>query len=245
MSQLSSSSQEPNFRTTRWSVVIAAGNDPSHSAKRALADLCECYWYPLYAYLRKRGESAQDAQDTTQGFFAQLLEKEILQKVDRDRGRFRSFLLSALQHFLANERRHARADKRGGGQRMLSLDFNAGEQRYCHEDREEISPQKLFERRWAMALLEQTLGRLQEEYTAKGKAPLFGALKAHLLQSPSEVRYQDLAAELSLTEAALKSAMHSLKKRYRDLLLAAVGETVADPLEVKQEINDLFAAFGS
>lgn len=226
------------FVTTRWSVVLAAGRD-STQAHDALEHLCRVYWYPLYAYVRRQGHSPEDAQDLTQSFFAKLIAKHYLGDVDRSKGKFRSFLLASLKHFLANEWDKARAQKRGGGQTVVSLD---AETRYGLEPSDEASADKIYERRWALTLLDEVLKRLRDEYAADRKGKLFEELKETLTAGKSEVGYAEIGMRLGMSEGAVKVAVHRLRQRYRDLLRAEVAETVASPEEVDEEIRALFAA---
>src|SRR5688572_8997318 len=185
------------FATTRWSIVVSAGGRPDlPEAREALAALCHAYWYPLYAFLRRQGTPADDAQDLVQAFFAELLEKNRLEAADPERGRFRSFLLASLKHFQTNAWRKASAQKRGGGAPALSLDLEAGERRFAREPAHEQTAERIFQRQWAMALLEQTLAALRDEYSAAGKAALFEHAKAHLGGDPSAAPYCQLAEEL-------------------------------------------------
>jgi RNA polymerase sigma factor (sigma-70 family) len=233
---MSTSPPQRGFATTRWSLVAAA----QHQADAALADLCRLYWYPLYAYVRRRGHDAAEAEDLTQGFFARLLEKNGLASVTPDRGRFRSFLLTACQNFLANEHERANALKRGGG-RVVSLDD--ADTRYRREPDHGETPERLFERRWALELLDQALRRLRDEYQKKGKAQLFDALKGTLAGGGS-APYAELAATLGLTEGAVKATVHRLRGRYAELLREEIGETVAAPAEIDDEVRALFRALG-
>jgi RNA polymerase sigma factor (sigma-70 family) len=233
------------FATTRWSLVLAAGKRSSPQSSAALATLCENYWYPLYAYVRRRGHEANEAEDFTQAFFARLLEKNDLAAADPGRGRFRSFLLASLKHFLANEWDRARAEKRGGGRSVLSIDFGTAEERYRAEPSHDLTPERIFERRWALVLLENVLARLHDESAQAGKADSFDRLKGFLTGEQSAVTYGQLAAELNMSEGALKVAVHRLRRRYRELLRAEIEETVADAEEIDQEIRDLFSALGS
>jgi RNA polymerase sigma-70 factor (ECF subfamily) len=233
------------FATTRWSLVLAAGRRSSPQSSAALATLCENYWYPLYAYVRRRGHEAHEAEDFTQAFFARLLEKNDLTAADPGRGRFRSFLLTSLKHFLANEWDRHRAQKRGGGRSVLSIDFGTAEERYRAEPAHDLTPEKIFERRWALVLLENVLARLHGESAQAGKADSFDYLKGFLTGEQSAGTYGQLAAELNTSEGALKVAVHRLRRRYRELLRAEIEETVADPQEIDQEIRDLFSALGS
>ena len=234
-----------HFATTRWSLVLAAGNPSSPQSAAALAALCETYWYPLYAYVRRRGHDADDAQDLTQTFFARLLEKNDLAAARRERGKFRSFLLTSLKHFLANEWDRERAQKRGGGRPSLSIDFGTAEDRYRREPSHELTAEKVFERRWALVLLENVLARLHEESVQAGKSGIFDRLKVFLTGEQPAVSSGQLAAELEMTEGALKLAVHRLRRRYRELLRAEIAQTVADSKEIDQEIRDLFAAISS
>jgi RNA polymerase sigma-70 factor (ECF subfamily) len=195
--------------------------------------------------VRRRGHGADEAQDFTQAFFARLLEKNDLAAADPGRGRFRSFLLTSLKHFLANEWDRNRAQKRGGGRAVLSIDFGTAEERYRAEPAHDLTPEKIFERRWALVLLENVLARLHDESAHAGKADSFDRLKGFLTGEQSAVTYGQLAAELNLSEGALKVAIHRLRRRYRELLRAEIEETVADPDEIDQEIRDLFSALGS
>ncbi|MHC4925124.1 MAG: RNA polymerase sigma factor [Planctomycetota bacterium] len=230
------------FATTHWSMVVAAGEKDTPEAEVALATLCERYWYPLYAFLRRRGRKAHDAQDLVQGFFAALLEKDYLLDADRERGRFRTFMLAALRHFASHERDKANALKRGGGRKRLSLDFDDGEKRYSLEPVEEITPERMFERRWALTLLDRVLGRLRDEYAGSGKAELFDALKP-LLGGPGTARpYRDIGEDLEMSEGAVKVAAHRVRKRYRDALRQEIEETVDGPEAVDDEIRHLMAA---
>jgi RNA polymerase sigma-70 factor (ECF subfamily) len=230
------------FATTHWSVVVAARDGEAEQAQAALADLCRVYWYPLYAYVRRQGYPADRAQDLTQEFFARLLEKDFLGAVDQEKGKFRAFLLAACKHFLANERDRARAQKRGGGRPCLSLDFDDAEERYGREPEHGQTAEKLFERRWALALLDGVLDRLSAEHAARGKGVLFDRLRGFLLGERQPGGYAGAAAELGLTEGAVKVAVHRLRQRYRELLREEIGRTVDDPEDIDDEIRALFAA---
>lgn len=229
------------FATTHWSVVLAAGRKSSPQAQEALGRLCQTYWYPLYAYLRREGCSPHDAQDLTQEFFARFIAKDYLADVHRERGRFRSFLLAALRHFLANERDRVRARKRGGGCQVVSLDAEEAEARFALEPADEASPDRLYERRWALTVLEGVLARLKQEYAQAGKADLFERLKGALAAGRGGVPYAEVARQLRMTEEAVKVAVHRLRKRYRELLRAEIAHTVASPEEIEDEIRHLFA----
>lgn len=243
--QTDSHVQPAEFATTRWSLVQSAGRNSSAAAREALAALCETYWYPLYAYIRRRGHQPQDAADLAQAFFVDLLERDSLRVADPARGRFRSFLLASCGHFLANRRRHAAAKKRGGSRAMLSLDFDAAEQRYQFEPASDATAEKLFERRWAMTLLDQALARLREHYVAAGKHSLFDELKAYLGSGEPQAAYDEVAGRLNMTPAAVKVAVHRCRRRCREILREQIAETVSHPDLVDEELRDLFAAVKS
>jgi RNA polymerase sigma-70 factor (ECF subfamily) len=230
------------FRTTRWSLVAAAGEAAGPTRSQALADLCGLYWYPVYAYVRRRSPDRHEAEDLTQAFFARLLEKNDLAAADPARGRFRTFLLTACQHFLANQHDHATAARRGGGVHPLSLNFGEGEERFTREPAAPGSLEAEFERRWALTLLNQTLKEVQAEYAESGKGALFDVLKGTL--AGEAAGYRELGTRLGLSEGAVKVAVHRLRQRYREKLRAVIAETVASPSQVDDEIRDLFAALG-
>jgi RNA polymerase sigma factor (sigma-70 family) len=232
-----------SFVPTRWSVVLKAARQADREADEALATLCQAYWYPLYAYVRHQGYSAHDAEDLTQAFFARLLEKRYLDGIQREGGRFRSFLLTALKRFLINEWDRARAEKRGGKRTMISLDLETAESRYQIEPAHSLSPDKLYERQWAQALLERVMATLREEYTAAGKADWFSRLSGTLGRPRGEAPYRELAVAFGTTEGAIKMAMQRLRTRYRQLLRTEVGHTVVRPEEIEEEIRHLFATF--
>ena len=233
----------PRFRSTRWSVVVAAGATPGPDADRALATLCETYWYPLYAFARRRGHDAEAAQDLTQGFFARLLDKRDFRAADPARGKFRSFLLGAFVHHMSNERERAAAWKRGGRATLLSLDLPAAEERYCREPADNRTPEKLYERRWALTLLSSVLQQLRAEQESAGRGEHFHALSGPALTPESgDPPYRALAAQLGMSETAVKVAVHRLRRRYRDLIREAVSQTLADPRDAEEEIRFLLAA---
>jgi RNA polymerase sigma factor (sigma-70 family) len=227
-----------SFDTTHWSVVQAAGRNSSTGSRRALEELCRSYWYPLYAYVRRQGNNPEDAQDLTQEFFSRFLEKESVKLADRDRGRFRTFLLTSLKHFLVNEWAKRRAAKRGGGQ-VFSLDEEAAETRYGFEPADNLTPEKLYDKNWAEALLERVAARLREEYTRFGKLSQFEHLKDLLRGEKSDVPYAELARQMAMSEGALKVAVHRLRHRYQEMLHAEIAETVATPAEVEDELRYL------
>ena len=233
------------FATTHWSVVLAARETDAPQAVEALEKLCRTYWYPIYAYLRRRSCGEQDAQDLTQGFFAQLLERRSIQGVEREKGKFRSFLLASLNYYVADERDRANAQKRGGGYEVLSLDAQGAEERYRLEPTDERSPDNLFERRWAMTLLDQVLARLAGEFFAAGKPELFNRLKPYLVEGSGEKPYAETAREGGMTEEALKKAVQRMRRRYHQLFREEVAQTVASPAEVDEELRHLCAVLGS
>ena len=223
--------------------MLTAGRSNSTDARAALEQLCQPYWYPLYAYVRRRGYEAHEAEDLTQGFFARLLAKNDLAGVDRTKGKFRSFLLASLKHFLANEWDKAQAQKRGGGQVILPLDGSEAETRYQHEQAYELTPEKAFERQWALTILGHVLAQLRAEFVADGKTELFETLKGFLTGSDDEQSYAEVGARLRMSAGAIKVAVHRLRRRYRNLLREEIAHTVAGPEEVDEEIRALFAAF--
>ena len=237
----SSAARAARFATTRWSMVLDAGRASSTSSRRALAELCRIYWYPIYVFIRRRDCTAEDAHDLTQDFFANLLEKATLRVADPERGRFRSFLLAAVTNFVAKQRRKAGARKRGGNRPPLSLDLAAAEQRFAREPSHELTAEKIFERRWAMTLLERVIAELKGEATAAGKLRQFELLAPFLGGSRQTVPYAAIARELEMTEGAVKVAVHRLRRRCRELLRAEVAQTVADPTEIDEELQALFA----
>lgn len=234
-----------SFLTTRWSLVQRAGGQNADQAREALAALCEAYWYPLYAFVRKKGVQAEDAADVTQGFFARLLEKGDLARVAPERGRFRAFLLASIQHYLANHRDRERAQKRGGDCTQLSIDFADADARFARESTAELSPERAFERVWAVALLERCLAALEEEYRSSGRAEIFEALEPHLTSTGTDEPFAECAQRLGMTETAVKVAAHRLRKRYRARLREEIAQTVASEADVEDEIRDLFRALGS
>lgn len=230
------------FATTQWSIVLRAGREQGSESRDALGRLCRTYWYPLYAHVRRRGHAPADAEDLTQAFFARLLEGRVIGRADPARGRFRSFLLTTLDHFLIDEWQRSRARKRGGGGTIASLDVEAAERRLENELADADAPDRAFDRRWAMALLEAVLRRLEAEHARDGKAGLFRALKPTLVGSGEAQPYAVLAAQLGLTEGAVKVAVHRLRRRYRELLRAEIAETVTSAEEARDELQHLFRA---
>jgi len=233
------------FVTTHWSVVLTAGRSDTTRARAALESLCQTYWYPLYAYVRRRGYSPEDAKDLTQGFFACLLERQSLANADPDRGKFRSFILGAMNHFLADERAKLQTQKRGGGHKILSLDLMAAEERFDLEpSSDDATPDKAFDKQWAAALLNEVLTRLEDAYQREGKMSLFMELKQTLMGTRESQPYAMLAKRLSMNEVAIRTAVHRLRKRYRELLREEIARTVSSPEEVSEEIRYLFQISG-
>jgi RNA polymerase sigma-70 factor (ECF subfamily) len=227
------------FATTHWSVVLDAGHESSPSAREALETLCRTYWYPLYAYARRCGQNPEDAKDLVQGFFAYLLSRHALRFADPLKGRFRSYLLSSLKHFWSAQEERARAQKRGGGKPVVSLDETVAEGRYRLEPRDDWTPDRLYEREWALTLLEQARSRLQAEYAASGRADLYERLKQFPFGEQGERSFAVVSQEVGMTEAALKSAVHRMRQRYQELVREVVAQTVADPAELEDEVRHL------
>ena len=242
----SSSTRHPaageKFALTRWSVVLAAGSRDTTQSREALEKLCRAYWPPIFAFVRRQGHSSHDAQDLTQEFFTRLLSKNYLGAVDRTRGKFRSFLLASLKHFLANEWDKAGAQKRGGHQVLIPINVQSAETSYAVDPADGMTPEKLFERRWAVTLLDQVLAGLRAEYEGEGKAELFEQLKSTLTGERRNIRYAEIGARLAMSEGAVKVAVHRLRQRYRELLRSAIADTVSSPEEVESEIRALFSA---
>ena len=228
------------FATTHWSIVVAAQDAASPQAVEALSQLCQSYWYPVYAYVRRKGHDEHAASDLTQGFFCHLLERNFLRTADRRRGKFRSFLLGCLEYFLAKEWSRAQRQKRGGGLRIVSLEDGAGESRYQAEADGGLDPAKAFERRWATTVIEKGLAGLRQEYLEAGKADFFEHLRPFL--AGDGVRYEDLASKVGTTEGALRVAVHRLRQRFGERLREVIAETVSTPEEVEEEVRALLAA---
>jgi len=226
------------FGTTQWSVVLRAGQ----GAEEALLRLCQVYWRPLYAFVRRRGQPVHEAQDLTQSFFAHILEHHALATVAPSKGRFRSFLLVSLKHFLDNEWHKARTQKRGGGQSLVSWEELKDGDRESFEPHDEATPERVFNRRWALTLLELAIQQLHKEYMAARKAELFEKLKEYLTAGAAEKTYQELAAELNISPGAVKVAVHRLRRRFGDLVRLQISKTVANPDEIDEEIRQLFVA---
>jgi len=233
------------FGTTHWSVILRAGNSDSILANDALEKLCRTYWYPLYAFVRRRGCSPHDSEDLTQAFFTHLLEREALKTVAREKGKFRSFLLATLTNFLNNERDKQQTLKRGGQIRMVSWDEAGAEELYQHEPIDHVTPEKLFERRWAFTVVEQVLARLKQEHESRNKQQLFDKMQPYLTREASPGYLAEVSAELQMTEGAVKVALHRLRRRFGELLRSQVAYTVADPELVEEEIRHLFSAIST
>jgi RNA polymerase sigma factor (sigma-70 family) len=233
------------FATTHWTAVLAAGRGSSPQADVALEELCRAYWYPLYAYVRRHGHTREDAEDLTQAFFARLLEKNYLEGISSDKGKFRAFLLMAVKRFLANEWDRANSQKRGGGVTPLSLDWQDADQRYQIIPADTLSPDKLYDRAWAVTVLEQVITRLRDESAADGKARLYEQLRGFLMVGKSDIPYAQAAAALELSEGAVRVAVHRLRQRYRELLRKEIAQTLSDPAQVDEEMQALFSALAS
>jgi RNA polymerase sigma-70 factor (ECF subfamily) len=231
------------FATTRWTVVLTAGNRRASNADVALEELCQTYWYPLYAYVRRHGHSREDAQDLTQTFFARFLEKNYLEGLTSEKGRFRAFLLVALKHFLANEWDRASRQKRGGGVANLSLDWQSADTRFGIEPVDSLSPDKLYDRAWALTLLERVIIQLRDENAAEGKARSFEQLKPFLMSGKGAIPCAEAGQALDMTESAVRVAVHRLRRRYRELLRQEIAQTLSHPGQVEEEMRALLGAF--
>jgi RNA polymerase sigma-70 factor (ECF subfamily) len=231
-----------SFPSTHWSAIRIAGQDACAKGDAALAELCLKYWYPIYAFARRKNFQPADAQDLTQAFFAHLIETHLVHKADPDKGRFRSFLLGCFQVFVASEFAHAQTQKRGGGVFTVPLDLHEAELRFLHEPHATASPEKLFDRHWAVATLDATLTRLESEMRQSGRADLFQQLLPGLQGDDSGPRYAELARRLGTTEATIRVTINRLRFRYREILRSVVAETLNDPLDVESELAHLMAA---
>lgn len=232
------------FTTTRWTLVLAAKRRDDPAGSDAFARLCERYYEPLYGYLRRHGWTPEDAQDLTQGFMARLIEKELLRHADQARGKFRAFLLTSLKHYAANEHVRATAAKRGGAQSFQSIDLEAAEQRYRNELRDDLTPEHLYERRWALAVLERALVALRTEFRANGRDTFFDAVRGRLIGEAETAPYCEIAEQFGMSEAAVKVTVHRMRRRYRELVRAAVAETVESEEAVDDELGYLLTALG-
>jgi len=232
------------FQTTRWSVVLASARSEAPGYREALADLCKVYWYPLYAFIRHRGSSPEDAQDLVQGFFLHLIEYKTLSRVDRSKGKFRSFLLASLQNYLSNENDRARCLKRGGKAEFVYIDLEKAEDRYELEPVEELTPEKIFDARWAIALLGEAMNRLSREYMAQGKESTFRALRAFLdpINTKTLPSHEEVAAQLGVSVGSLKTQIHRLRKQYTATVREEISRTVSDSADVDMETHALCQA---
>lgn len=229
------------FTTTHWSVVLAAGHASSPDAHAALEQLCRAYWYPLYAYVRRRGYGPEDAEDLTQSFFARLLAKDNLAKADRERGRFRTFLITSLNNFLADEWDKSRCQKRGGGLTIVSFHAVAAEERYQLEPQDPYDAMTIFERRWVATLMNAVLARLEREYRNAGKQKLFAVLKDFIAGDHGRISYAEAGRKFHLSENAIKQTVHRLRRRYRQLFRDEIAQTVANPAEIEDEVRHILA----
>lgn len=229
------------FATTHWSVVLAASEAESARSHEALENLCRVYWYPLYAYVRRKGYAVHDAQDLTQEFFTRLLARNYVSVADRNKGKFRSFLLGTLEHFLAREWTKANAQKRGGGTLTFSLDELDAENRYRLEPSHDRTAKKMFDQRWAITVLEEAMSRLREECLSHNKSDLLSAVAASLSGEKGEASYSQIAAELNMGESAVKMAVLRLRRRYGELIRAQIAQTVTTPEEADEELHYLFS----
>lgn len=241
-SESSTTPLRPQFVTTHWSVVLQARDKAAPGSDQALETLCRTYWYPLYAFVRASGYPPPTAQDLTQEFFARLLSKDYLRAVDPEKGRFRTFLRMALKRFLANEWDRLRAQKRGGLQTHLSFDTSLAEERFQDERGGALSPDRIYDRRWALSLLTEALGRLEREYSSAGKSGQWQHLEPHLMQDRAALPYAEIAVRLQTTEGAARVALHRLRKRFREIFHETIADTVADPAGVESEMRQVLEA---
>jgi RNA polymerase sigma-70 factor (ECF subfamily) len=232
------------FTTTQWSLVLAAKEATGAESQKALAALCEAYWYPLYAYVRSQGHSPEESQDLTQAYFAYLLEKNILEDVDPSAGRFRSFLLATLKHFVSKERRKQNTLKRGGGTRTISLDTEEAEHRYGQQPADQLTPEQVYENRWALTVLERAIGHLETEWSEGARQKQLEHLKSHLTGQEPRIPFRDVAADLEMSEVAVRGAMHRLRQRFGQLIREEIAETVASPDDIDDEVRHLLAVVG-
>ena len=231
-----------NFHSTRWTVVLRAGSDENAEANSALSILIQQYWHPVYSFIRRSGKQAVDAQDLTQEFFAQLLEKNSIAAADENRGRFRTFLLTLVKRFLIHQYRKEQTQKRGGGQTLLSFDFEVGVKNYSIDPEDSETPEKIFNRSWAITFLENVLLAVKEEYEQKGKGQLFNELKGFLSSTDSPSNYERIAERLGMSEGAIRVAVHRMRQRYRLILRAKVADTVHEESEIAEELAELMKA---
>jgi RNA polymerase sigma factor (sigma-70 family) len=235
---------QSSFTATRWTLVAGARTTDSLRAQEALEAMCRSYWFPLYAYVRRKGYSQHDAQDLTQGFFERLLARDFLDKVSREKGKFRSFLLASMNNYLNDEYARRQRLKRGGGQRVISLDQSSAEERYQLEPQDHLTPEHLFEKQWILTMLETVLQQLRDDYVGQGKGDLFDKLKVLLTAGKGVVPFSQLAEELAMTEPATRMAASRLRRRYSDLLRQEIANTVSRPEEIDEELDHMFKALG-
>lgn len=241
-SEINDPPRRPAFATTHWSVVLSAGRGDTPQAQAALGRLCQTYWYPLYAYARRRGHSVEDAQDSTQEFFRRLLAKNWVGDADPAKGRFRTFLVTAMNRFLANEWDRVHARRRGTGIPSVPLDTGVAESRYCADTKSALAPDRFYDRQWAITLLERALGRLEAEQERAGKSAEFEVLRSALTAERGDIPYATMATRLGLSEPATRMSVHRLRKRFREVFSEEIAQTVADPAEVDAETRHLLAA---
>ena len=237
--------QSSRFPTTAWTIVSRARGGADYEARQALAFLCAAYWLPLYSFARRLGHDSDDALDLTQGYFALLIEKDYVADVRLREGRFRAFLLTSFRHFVSKERDRARALKRGGDRALLSIDAAEAEGRYSDEPLEALDPEALFERRWALTILDRAMARLRQEFVDAGRRTDFEQLEDYLTGSEPRVPYQNAAERLGTTEGAVKKLVYRLRRRYGQLLREEIGATVVDPAEIDSELHHLLSVVGS
>lgn len=233
------------FETTSWSLILRAASADDEEARLAVALLCEAYWYPVYAYIRRQGSSAADAEDLTQGYFARFLEKDFIRDVHPDRGRFRSFLLVSVRNFLNNERDRERALKRGGGRRLVSLDAERAEARLAAEPQDPATPETLFEKSWAQTVIGRVHERLEQEAARRGAADRLARLRPFLAGSEPEGTYAAIAREWGVGETAVRVALHRLRRRFAELLRQEIGRTVDSAAEIDDEVRYLLGVLGA
>lgn len=234
--------QPSYFATTRWTVVVAAGRRSSPQSDLALAELCQSYWYPLYSFIRRQGHSKEEAEDLVQAFFERFLARNYLEGLAAERGRFRSFLLASLKHFLANEWDKSQRQKRGGGVVHLSLDWESADERFRLDPPDPSSPDSAYDRAWALALLERVVTRLRDECVADGRAEVFEQTRGYLMLGEAAIPYAEAAARLGFEEGGVRTAVHRLRKRYRELLREELAQTLVEPAQVQEEMRSLRAA---
>ena len=230
------------FPTSQWSLIARAGASDANAARVALAELCRRYWYPIYAFVRRQVASNHDAEDIAQGFFEHLLANEVIADANRSRGRFRTFLLACCKHYIANRKRAARAEKRGGNAVIVGIDFDDAAKRYSHEPADPVDAEQLFLRRWAFTLLEETIAALQSEYAASGRDELFARLRPMLTSDPEARTYAAIASEIGMNDGAVRKAAQRMREQFREELRRRIADTVENEDQVADEIRDLFAA---